>query len=158
MEPILRLVHGLSLPHFTHFTVRYSDLSSFPYSSCQTRQEASDGGTLLLPLCFGPFYVGLISGYVVQLYYHNISACQHLNAKFLTVGIEPTFPSKLRIVSYPTPLRDFSRCLFKLLAGPSIYICIGYLTIHSRNHVLLCCWLHRHRRRWIRPQWRNRTS
>ena len=92
MEPILRLVHGLSLPHFTHFTVRYSDLSSFPYSSCQTRQEASDGGTLLLPLCFDPFYVGLISGYVVQLYYHNISACQHLNAKFLTVGFEPQRP------------------------------------------------------------------
>ena len=92
MEPILRLVHGLSLPHFTHFTVRYSDLSSFPYSSCQTRQEASDGGTLLLPLCFGPFDVGLISGYVVQLYYHNISGCQHLNAKFLTVGFEPQRP------------------------------------------------------------------
>ena len=117
MEPILRLVHGLSLPHFTHFTVRYSDLSSFPYSSCQTRQEASDGGTLLLPLCFGPFYVGLISGYVVQLYYHNISACQHLNAKFLTVGFEPTFPSKLRIVSYPTPLRDFFPLSLQVACG-----------------------------------------
>ena len=86
------MVHGMSVPHFAHFTVRYSTLSSFPCSSCQTRQEASDGGTLLLPLCFGPFYVGLISGYVVQLYYHNISACQHLNAKFLTVGFEPQRP------------------------------------------------------------------
>ncbi len=36
------MVHGLSGPHFTHITIRYSDLSSFPCSSCQTRQEASE--------------------------------------------------------------------------------------------------------------------
>jgi len=119
MEPILRLVHGLSLPHFTHFTVRYSDLSSFPYSSCQTRQEASDGGTLLLPLCFGPFYVGLISGYVVQLYYLNISACQHLNAKFLTVGFEPQRPctgaSRPSQTAFSSPRLPFRHDGFHLL-------------------------------------------
>jgi hypothetical protein len=30
------MVHELSSSHFTHITIRYSTLSSFPCSSCQT--------------------------------------------------------------------------------------------------------------------------
>lgn len=49
------MVRSLSGLHFTHITIRYSDLRLFPHSSCQTRQEtARKEVNSLVSLCFGP--------------------------------------------------------------------------------------------------------
>lgn len=58
------MVRSLSGLHFTHITIRYSDSGFFRYLSCQTRQEtARKEVNSLVSLCFGPDWVGLISGY-----------------------------------------------------------------------------------------------
>lgn len=90
---------------FTHITIRYSDLSSFPCLSCQTRQETSAkegkhfGGfsarTLTCPQfsCFGPYlWIGgpIVSGSRCVawcwLVYTTLYRCQHLFTNFPEVS------------------------------------------------------------------------